>query len=103
MAHARQTWLKSEVRHFFVISREDPDVSDLEDPGDILLVDCQHGYRALMQKMVIAYRILLAARSAWPYDKNIVIHKSKRQYYIYKFIIQNDSLNTLLYILYNII
>lgn len=24
-------------------------------------MDCKHGYRALMQKMVLAYRILLAA------------------------------------------
>ncbi|CAE7268186.1 POGLUT1 [Symbiodinium natans] len=53
-------------RHFFVIASTDPDIellwdsamsSDRED--DLLVVECQHGYRQLLQKMIVAYRTLL--------------------------------------------
>ena len=60
-----RTWLSQEVpgllsyRHFFVISQNDPDQSSLPQAEDILRVECEHGYRQLMQKMSAAYRILL--------------------------------------------
>eukprot|EP00913_Durusdinium_trenchii_P000149 g134.t1 len=65
MDHARNTWLgevqdsKLSTRHFFVISLRDPDVDGLRRAEDLLVVDCEHGYRQLMQKMAVAYRILL--------------------------------------------
>eukprot|EP00434_Breviolum_minutum_P000045 symbB.v1.2.000038.t1/scaffold12.1/size699752/18 len=63
MDYARNTWLNVQTilshRHFFIFAAEDPDVGMLGDADDILLVDCPHGYRQLMQKMVMAYRILL--------------------------------------------
>ena len=37
----------------------DPDIGMLAREEDLLLVDCPHGYRQLMQKMVMAYRLLL--------------------------------------------
>ena len=37
----------------------DPDIGMLGHEEDLLLVDCPHGYRQLMQKMVMAYRLLL--------------------------------------------
>ena len=60
--YARSTWLdlqSSSHRHFFIIAAEDPDVGMLRSSEDLLLVNCQHGYRQLMQKMVLAYRLLL--------------------------------------------
>ena len=32
---------------------------------DLLVVECQHGYRQLLQKMIVAYRTLLAS---WQQD-----------------------------------
>ena len=37
----------------------DPDIGMLGHEEDLLLVDCPHGYRQLMQKLVMAYRLLL--------------------------------------------
>ncbi len=63
MDYARNTWLNVQPilshRHFFIFAAEDPDVGKLGDADDIVIVECPHGYRQLMQKMVMAYRILL--------------------------------------------
>eukprot|EP00435_Cladocopium_sp_Y103_P018064 s1799_g4.t1 len=64
MDYARSTWLGVQLpgfthRHFFIMAAADPDIGMLRDEEDLLLVDCPHGYRQLMQKMVMAYRLLL--------------------------------------------
>eukprot|EP00439_Symbiodinium_sp_Y106_P040409 s4733_g4.t4 len=71
MDHARSTWLRSghsngvSHRHFFVIASADPDLELLQIGGvshgedDVLVVECKHGYKQLLQKMVVAYRTLL--------------------------------------------
>lgn len=82
MELARQTWLSEDAfvdginqRHFFVVSDQDPDLSfvapwypramvngDVESllESDVLVVACPHGYTSLLQKMALAYRLLLA-------------------------------------------
>eukprot|EP00931_Biecheleriopsis_adriatica_P008550 TRINITY_DN109707_c0_g1_i1.p1 TRINITY_DN109707_c0_g1~~TRINITY_DN109707_c0_g1_i1.p1 ORF type:complete len:720 (-),score=124.06 TRINITY_DN109707_c0_g1_i1:100-1935(-) len=66
--HARKTWLQESsplnFRHFFVIAGGDPDRDAIEAEGwmeqdDILVVDCEHGYTRLLQKMASAFRVLL--------------------------------------------
>lgn len=73
---ARRTWLRDldsdapyfSHRHFFVLSREDPDLTEQiasaagnTEVNDMLLVNCPHGYTWLLQKMALAYRELLAS------------------------------------------
>lgn len=72
MAHARQTWLNvgTELplthRHFFILSNADSGARDIgaaaekeQECSDVLIVDCAHGYRNLLGKMALAYRMLL--------------------------------------------
>ncbi|CAK0790013.1 unnamed protein product [Prorocentrum cordatum] len=77
MASARSTWLRGgcgslTLRHRFVLASEDvgaaevaADAEAAAEPGtgggDVMVVECAHGYTGLLRKMALAYRALLAS------------------------------------------